>query len=144
MGDAIQFIRYAPTVAERGGRVVVECRHLLIRLFKDMPGIDQLVRKGRDLPPFDVQASLMSLPMILGTTLETIPGEVGYIRAEGRLVEAWKDRLSGSAGRKVGLCWQGNPKYPRDEWRSVPLKLFANLVDGPSSTFIKPIGRESR
>ncbi len=136
LGDTIQFIRYAPMVAQRGGRVVVECRQLLIGLFKDMPGIDQLVRKGRDLPPFDVQASLMSLPMILGTTLETIPGDVGYIRGEGRLVDKWKDRLSGFAGRKVGLCWQGNPKFPRDKWRSIPLKYFANLLDDPSSTFI--------
>ena len=136
LGDTIQFIRYAPMVAQRGGRVVVECRQLLMRLFKDMPGIDQLVRKGRDLPPFDVQASLLSLPMILGTTLETIPGDVGYIRGEGRLVDKWKDRLSGFAGRKVGLCWQGNPKFPRDKWRSIPLKYFADLLDDPSSTFV--------
>ncbi|MFQ5618647.1 MAG: tetratricopeptide repeat protein [Rhodospirillales bacterium] len=136
LGDTIHFIRYAPMVAQRGGRVVVECRRLLLRLFRDMEGIDQLVRKGRDLPPFDVQASLMSLPMIFGTTLETIPGDVGYIRAEGRLVEAWKDRLSGLAGRKVGLCWQGNPKFPRDKWRSIPLKYFAGLLDDPSSTFV--------
>ncbi len=136
LGDTIQFIRYAAMVADCGGRVAVECHPLVIRLLGGVSGIDELIRQGHQLPPFDVHAPLLSLPMIFGTRLETIPGDVGYIRADGRRVEAWKDRLSGFAGRKVGLCWQGNPEFPGDRWRSIPLKYFAVLLDDPSSTFI--------
>src|SRR5690348_18196853 len=32
LGDALQFIRYAPLVQERGGRVIVTCRRTLARL----------------------------------------------------------------------------------------------------------------
>ncbi len=136
LGDTIHFIRYAAMVADCGCHVAVECHPLVIRLLAGVSGIDELIRMGRELPPFDVHAPLLSLPMIIGTRLETIPGDVGYIRADGRLVEAWRDRLSGFAGRKIGLCWQGNPDFPGDRWRSIPLKYFAVLLDDPSSTFI--------
>ena len=136
LGDTIQFIRYARLVADRGGRIAVECQPQLTRLLGTMPELDHVLAKGDALPAFDVHAPLLSLPMIFDTTPETIPGDVGYIRADGRLVEAWKDRLSGFAGRKVGLCWQGNPEFPGDRWRSIPLKYFAVLLDDPSSTFI--------
>ena len=136
LGDAIQFIRYIPLVAEYGGRVVVECHPMVIHLFDDFPGIDQLVKRKSRLPPFDVQAPFLSLPMILGTTVETIPGEVGYLHADPGLVEKWRLRLSGLDGRKVGVCWQGNPKFPGDRWRSIPLKHFGVLLDDPSTTFI--------
>ena len=35
-GDAIQFVRYVPLVAGRGGRVIVECQRELKRLFSRM------------------------------------------------------------------------------------------------------------
>ncbi len=136
LGDAIQFIRYVPYVAEYGARIVVECHPMLIRLFKDVPAIDEPIKRESPLPPFDVHAPLMTLPMIFGTTVETIPADVAYLRAESGLVEKWRDRLSGFHGRKVGLCWQGNPKFPGDSWRSIPLRHFGVLLDDPSITFI--------
>ncbi len=136
LGDAIQFIRYMPFVAERGGRVVVECHPMVIRLFKDFPGIDQLVNGESPLPHFDVQTPFLTLPTTFGTTVETIPAEAGYLRAEPGLVGFWRRRMAEFAGRKIGLCWQGNPNFPGDPWRSIPLKHFGVLVDDPSSTFV--------
>ncbi len=136
LGDAIQFIRYMPFVAERGGRVVVECHPMVIRLFRDSPGIDQLVKRESPLPHFDVQTPFLTLPTIFGTTVETIPAEAGYLRAEPGLVGFWRQRMAEFRGRKVGLCWQGNPEFPGDRWRSIPLTYFAVLLDDPSSTFI--------
>ncbi len=136
LGDTIHFIRYARSVAGRGGHTVVECHPMVARLLRDVAGIDELVKRGRELPPFDVHAPLLSLPMIFGTTLDTIPGDVGYVRPEKELVAQWGRRLSGLAGRTVGLCWQGNPDFKGDRWRSIPLGHFAALIDDPSSTFV--------
>ncbi len=82
MGDAIQFIRYVPLVEQRGGKVIVECLKPLLRLFSTVPGLDRLVEKGTPRPEFDVQASLMTLPHILGTTLDTIPAQIPYLRSD--------------------------------------------------------------
>src|SRR5947209_7439954 len=46
LGDAIQFIRYAPLVKARGGSVVVECPPPLVPLFSTCAGIDHLVAEG--------------------------------------------------------------------------------------------------
>ncbi len=136
LGDAIQFSRYFPIVAEYGGRVVVECHPLVIPLLQTVGGIDQLVRKRGKLPPFDVQIPFLSLPLAVGTTLETIPCGAGYIKADSRFVDMWRERLSGLKGPRVGLCWQGNPKFPGDRWRSIPLKHFTGLFNGRSTTFV--------
>src|SRR5262249_18345434 len=71
LGDTLQFIRYAPLVAARGGRVVVQCQDCLLPLLSRSAGIDHLVGWSATVPDFDVWVPLLSLPHLLGTTLET-------------------------------------------------------------------------
>src|SRR5205085_6398198 len=80
------------------------------------------------LPPFDVQAALLSLPGLLGTTLETVPADVPYLSADPDLVAAWRRELGGEAAFKVGIAWQGSPTFAGDRLRSVPLRHFAPLA----------------
>jgi Flp pilus assembly protein TadD len=127
LGDMIQFVRYAPLVKERGGRVVVECPETLRELFATVAGVDQVVVERSPLPPFDVQAPLMSLPYLLGTRLETVPAEAPYLSAPAELVERWRNRLTQSSAFKVGILWQGNPLHKWDRHRSAPLRQFAPL-----------------
>ena len=56
LGDTIQFVRYAALAGRLGGRLVVECQSELVRLLGGVAGIDQLVRQGEPLPPFDLHA----------------------------------------------------------------------------------------
>src|SRR4051794_3397585 len=50
LGDALQFIRYAPMVQDRGGRVIVACRRPLARLLASCRGVERVVAEGEDLP----------------------------------------------------------------------------------------------
>jgi Flp pilus assembly protein TadD len=136
LGDMIQFIRYARLVKQRGGKVVVECPDILMQLFASVAGVDQLVAEKSELPPFDVQAPLMSVPHLLGTRLETVPAEVPYLSAPAELVERWRDRLAGDATFKVGIVWQGNPHHKWDRHRSIPLPEFAPLAAVPGVQLI--------
>jgi tetratricopeptide (TPR) repeat protein len=128
LGDAIQFVRYAKMVKARGGRVVLECPPGLERLFTSCPGVDRVVAEGQALPDFDVQVPLMSLPAVFGTTLEAVPAEVPYLAAEPARVEAWKERLAGVKGFRVGVVWQGNPRFAWDSFRSFPLAALEPLA----------------
>ena len=135
LGDAIQFCRYAPRVAARGARVVLEAPRPLLRLLSGLAGVDRLVATGDSPPAFDLHCPLMSLPGVFGTTLETIPADIPYLSAEGPAVEAWRARI-GATGFKVGITWQGNPTAAAEQGRSVPLAAFAPLSRIPGVRLI--------
>ncbi len=127
LGDTIQFARFAALVEQKGGTVVLACQKPLSRLLAGCAGY-RLVALDEALPPFDVHAPLLSLPAILGTTLATVPADVPYLRADPALTEHWRAELAALPGFKVGIAWQGNPGYPWDRARSIPLKEFAALA----------------
>jgi tetratricopeptide (TPR) repeat protein len=128
LGDMIHFIRYASLVHQAGGRVIVECPGFMIPLFSSCPGIHELVAEGSPLPDFDTHCPILSLPRLLGTTLETIPAQVPYLFADEGLIEHWRQQLSPFRAFKVGIIWQGNPHHRWDRHRSVPLTQFEPLA----------------
>jgi hypothetical protein len=132
IGDLVQFVRYAMLVKQRGGKVIVECPSQLIRLCSSCLGVDSVIAAGSTLPDFDVQAPLMSLPGILGRNLATVPATVPYLLAEDDLIQKWRLLMKDAEGFKIGIAWQGNPRYRKDRHRSIPLARFAPLarVDG--------------
>src|SRR5215470_594709 len=61
-GDSLMLLRYAPLVAARGGRVVIEVPRALERLTARLVGGPYtIVGGGKPLPTFDLQCPLMSL-----------------------------------------------------------------------------------
>jgi tetratricopeptide (TPR) repeat protein len=131
LGDAMHFVRYAPLVKQRGGRVVAACRKPLLGLLASCAGIDELADQDGELPAFDVYAPLMSLPRLLGTTLATVPAAVPYLHAHSALVESWRAKLGTVRGFRVGIGWQGNPRHKADRRRSMPLAFFRPLAEVP-------------
>jgi tetratricopeptide (TPR) repeat protein len=131
LGDTIQFIRYAALVKQAGARVLVECQKPLVRLLAGCRGIDALIGRGDELPPFDVQAPLLSLPGIFGTSLETIPADVPYLFADPALAEQWRRELAPIAAFKIGIAWRGSPIHRNDRARSFPLSCFEPLANLP-------------
>jgi tetratricopeptide (TPR) repeat protein len=126
-GDMLQFARYVPMVKARGGTVILETRRALLRLFESLQGVDRLVLFSRDHPPavdFDSYVPLLSLPGIFRTSLDTIPAQVPYLKAEPSKVEQWRHRIAGQDLR-VGLVWAGTATDPR---RASPLAWFAPLA----------------
>ncbi len=136
LGDTLEFVRYARIVKGFGGRVVVQCQRPLLPILASCPGIDQLVAQGEAPPQFDVQAALMSLPLILGTVAHNIPGEVPYLAADTGLIEHWRRQLAPLRGFRVGIAWQGNTRYPWDRHRSTTLAHFEPLARVPGVQLI--------
>jgi tetratricopeptide (TPR) repeat protein len=128
LGDALQFIRYAPLVQQRGARVVVLGFPALWPLLRTCPGIDHLLSEGEPLPSVDVHAHLMSLPFLLGTTLLTVPAAVPYLSANPVLVSRWRQELTTIAGYKIGIVWKGSTRHKQDRLRSVSPREFAPLA----------------
>jgi hypothetical protein len=98
--------------------------------------VDEVCIEGEELPPFDVHLPLLSLPFVFGTTLATIPAQVPYLELDSELIGFWNRELSYIRGFKVGINWQGNPKYRGDRHRSIPLAHFAALAAVPDVRLI--------
>jgi hypothetical protein len=127
LGDTIQFVRYAPLVKNRcRGRVLLQGPAALEELMRGAAGIDRFVVEPDQ--PFDCYLPMLSLSGVFGTTVETIPADVPYLRADGARVEQWQSELVRYDGFKVGIAWQGNPGYAGDAQRSVPLVEFVPLA----------------
>jgi tetratricopeptide (TPR) repeat protein len=145
-GDTLQFIRCAPLVQERGGRVLLACQPTLVPLLARCKGVERLLPIGSPLPDFDVYVPLMSLPRILGTSApERIFADIPYVIADPGLVEQWRVRLRDLSDLRVGIAWQGSPTYRGDRRRSIPLKHFEPLTLLPGVRLIslqKGVGSE--
>ncbi len=124
LGDFIQFCRYVKLVADLNANVILEVPQSLASLMKNIDGVSQLVIKGEDLPFFDYQCPLLSLPLALKTSLDTIPNLIEYINLDShpsKIIE-WKKRLGPKLKPRVGLVWSGNPRHKNDHNRSMLLK----------------------
>ncbi len=135
-GDTIQFVRYVPLVVKRGGNVIIECQvHSLKRLLHSVEGAAAIVVAGETLPPFDCHLPMMSLPLMFGTTLETIPAHIPYLAAEPADIENWKQRLGPVTQFRVGLVWFAKQNQVLNRKRSCRLEMFAPLWAVPGVEF---------
>jgi tetratricopeptide (TPR) repeat protein len=134
-GDTIQFARYASLVAARGARVILEVQTPLKSLLTGLNGVEAVVAKGDRLPPFDLHCSLLSLPFLFGTTRDTIPADVPYIRPAADRCDAWRRWLPRDAAI-VGLVWSGSSENSKDRQRSIPFEQFAPLLAVPGIRFV--------
>ena len=136
LGDVIYFVRYAPMVAERGGRVLLGCHPHLGRLLQHTPGVAEIAPSETDLPPFDVHLSLHSLPRVFGTTSATIPAKVPYVFPDAAILQRWRVRVSPAQGiLHVGIAWAGNAKHLNDRLRSIDPALLVLLTNIPGVQF---------
>ena len=127
LGDTLHFARYVKLINAQGGKVFFEIPKALQPLLKQS-NFSGLIAKGAPLPNFDLHAPLLSLPGVLGTTLENIPAQVPYLSADPALVESWRRSIRATPGFKVGIAWQGSTTYPGDRFRSIPLACFTPLA----------------
>lgn len=134
LGDAIQFSRYAPMVAARGGKVLLGTPASLAPLLRPIPGVEDVVSGTLSLNSFDVQVPLLSLPQVFGTTLDAVPAAVPYLHPQPGAVSGWAERLAEERGLRIGIVWAGSPGHANDRNRSLPLGAFAPLARVPGVT----------
>ncbi|MDV7340504.1 tetratricopeptide repeat-containing glycosyltransferase family protein [Terasakiella sp. A23] len=125
-GDAIQFVRLLPELKKRtDATIILECQPELVKLFKDLDGVDQLVMFGSTPPAFDYWVPLLSLGHLLDVVEDNIPGTIPYLTppTESR----FRLRPAPKGGLNIGICWGGSPTHQNDRRRSVNIERFMPL-----------------
>lgn len=126
-GDTLQFIRFVPLARERVGRVVLTVQRELEPLVAPLAKAWQigLAIAGETRPRADLYCPLLSLPLALGTTLDTLPAPSRYLEVPPAYRRRWRGSLGGHAKIKVGLAWSG--RIQAQENRALPVAMLAPL-----------------
>jgi tetratricopeptide (TPR) repeat protein len=131
LGDGIQFSRYAPLVAGRGGRATLLCQPPLARLMRSLKDVERVVTPSDAIGSFEQYCPLMSLPHLFGTVPENVPSaDAAFLSAEADDVKRWGEKL-GAADfgiKRIGIVWAGNPENLMDMSRSIPFDALAPLA----------------
>ncbi|GET41993.1 glycosyl transferase family 2 [Microseira wollei NIES-4236] len=129
LGDEIQFVRYAQQLQKQGGLVTLCTHPALVSLFREcLAGEVEVIEKNNcDIYAYDCQASMMSLPGIFQTNLDTIPNSVPYIFTPDSLRSDCV--IPSSSGYRIGIVWAGQIKNPDYLKKSCSPDWFIDLLD---------------
>jgi hypothetical protein len=126
-GDNLQFVRFIGDIKARGARVILAVNSSLRPLFLG-PSIPEIVSPGDPLPEFDYWIPIMSIPAIIGTTLENLAEVQYYLTADAELQKTWQATLGPKRRLRVGFCWSGR----RDTWinrhKAMPFDVMLALI----------------
>lgn len=131
-GDTIQFIRYVPLVQAKGADVALmvqpELAPLIRRVMPDIALVSELPSDAA------LQCPLMSLPLALGTVLESIPPAPLWC-ADATRRDLWRAQLGVADAPRIGFAWRGNARHGNDRNRSIAVQDFLPLIRGPATWF---------
>ena len=143
LGDTIQFVRYAPLLAQSGANVVLEVHAELKALLSTVSGVASCHARGETLPPFDVYCPVGSLPLALKTEPSSIPTAIPYLRADNARLAKWRPAVEALPGKRVALAWAGHAHHANDRNRSIDLALLEPLFACEGVSFVS-IQRDQR
>jgi len=127
-GDNIQFCRFLFNLHAGGARVLFQTTEGLIPLLNTSPVISWIGTYTDQPPEFDYWVPIMSIPGVLGVTLENLPRQVQYINAQSDKYAAWLKLLGAKKRMRVGVSWSGR----RDAWlnrhKGVPFETVLDMI----------------
>jgi len=142
LGDSLQFVRYVPLLAKRFRQVTAIFPSLLINIFNGSMHAENLEITDRipsDHSRWQWHCSTLSLPLAFGTTIDSVPNEVPYLRPPINRVDYWKEKLDTATGNhkpRIGLVWAGGNLLKDDSKRSIPPHLMLSLINNPAYTWV--------
>lgn len=127
-GDNIQFVRFLWNLHVMGARIKLQVTAGLVPLLETSNIIDRVDVYGQDMGEFDYWVPIMSIPGVLGITLQNLPRPTQYLNAPKNLELEWLKRLGPKTKLRVGFSWSGR----RDAWlnqhKGMPFELMLNMV----------------
>jgi hypothetical protein len=138
-GDVIQFARYIPWAAARCPQLVIACSAELHPVIEQQTGGAPLFDHWEQAPQFTRYCPLSGLPRLAGTSLDTIPAGVPYVRTDPARSALWSERLDTLVPRgyrRIGIAWAGRPTHHNDRNRSTALATFAPLAEIPGIALV--------
>jgi hypothetical protein len=127
-GDNIQFVRFLYNLHVMGARLKLKVTDGLIPLLSAGSIIDKVMSYNDEDNEFDYWVPIMSIPGILGITLDNLPKPVSYLNSDIGLQKQWLDILGPKKKMRIGFAWSGR----RDAWlnqhKGMPFEKILDLI----------------
>lgn len=135
IGDNIQFIRYVFWLKEKYNvKIFFYTKKNLQHLFKNCPV--QIITEIEDLKKFDYFQHLMTLPYLHFLIENCFYKNIPYISSNIETDNKWRQKLKNKKKPIIAIHWQGNKNYINDNFRSIPLLFFKEIINNKKYSFI--------
>jgi len=134
LGDAVQFLRYVPDLANITQSLIVEVPPRMEELAPLLAGVSR-VTAWNDPPPrecWDSQIEVMELPYFFRTELCDLPIAQNYLYVPHQLKMKISNKMGPARLPRVGLAWAAGEWNPA---RSIPFSLLRTLLLGTDCEF---------
>ena len=128
LGDTIQFSRFLSNLVALGARVVLQTNDNLAPLFEFSGLAHQIVLDPQLPEQFDYWTPIMSIPGILGVTLENLPLPLHYLGNDPSRVKSWQTILGPKTQLRIGFCWSGRPDSWINQHKAMPFETMCALI----------------
>lgn len=127
-GDNIQFVRFVWNLHQRGARIKLQVTDGLVPMLGRSEILSWVGTYLDDPGEFDTWVPIMSIPGIIGVTVDNLPRVQSYLNADVNAVRAWQTQLGPKTRMRVGFSWSGR----RDSWlnqhKSVPFETMLDMI----------------
>ena len=132
LGDTIQFSRFVIELLKFTKKITFVVNIKLVKLLSNLDNkINVRSYNDLELNNFEYHLSLCSLPNFLKIkNLDEIKYHQLYIEKVSK-INIKKSDIN------IGLSWSGNPNFPLDEYRSLSLKNFKDVLNTKDVSFFK-------
>jgi hypothetical protein len=137
LGDQIHGARYAADIQRRGCDVILAADQSLIPVLRKCPGVTAAVtRNAAEFVYHDCWLPSMSAPLVLDWEWKDVAGGAYVPSAHRR-----SQRL------RIGLRWQGNPRFEEEQLRLFDPRLLFRAVENADAEFVslqRDVGADAR
>lgn len=127
-GDNIQFVRFLYNLHIMGAKLKLKVTDGLIPLLSAGSIIEKVMSYNEEDNDFDYWVPIMSIPGVLGVTLDNLPRPVSYLNADIGLQKEWLKILGPKTKMRIGFAWSGR----RDAWlnqhKGMPFEKMLELI----------------
>jgi tetratricopeptide (TPR) repeat protein len=128
-GDNIQFSRYLYNLHVMGAEITLLTTLGLQSLFEGSAVINKVITDVGQAGNFDFWTPLLTIPGILGVTLENMPQAVSYITPRTDLYQQWQQRLGAKNRMRVGIAWSGRQDNWLNEHKGMSFQQVQTLIE---------------
>ena len=124
LGDTIQFSRFVVDLLQHTKKITFVVNSKLLELFLNLDKNINIVDYSNIISKdFEYHISLCSLPKLLNIKNKN---DINFYKLS--LNEQVNLQVKKNKTLNIGLCWSGNPNYPRDQFRSINFKEIEKFI----------------